>query len=855
MQVLQRLFATVATHSRIVIAAMVVLTAVLGAGITQLESGTEFQGYRGDSTAAQKLAYTEANFSAARANASLAQVVVRDENVLDRETLVATLELQLAIRRNETVAPTLVAERPTVGLANAVAIASMRREGVTERPSLSAQLEHLRGMPEPRVERVVRALLVPNASGRRAAVFAFVPGSYEPGTDRTNATMLVVAHERTGPPMEGRAADDVVAAQTAIESLVADDARENAGMAASSFAVGNGVVTAEQRQARRDSMQLVAPLALLLVLLTLVAAYRDVLDVAMGFAGIVLVLVWTFGALGWLGIPFSSLFVAVPVLLVGLSIDYAIHVVMRYREARAEANRSPREAMRVALPGVGTALVLVTLTTAIGFLSHLTGPIGPLRDIGIISAVGIASAFGVFAVFLPAVTVELDSILARLGRPRRTAPIGTAGSRLARVLSVGVRGARRSPNAVLLLVLLVSGGAAVAASDVSTTFQPEDFFPGETPDWMDDLPGNLQPADYDAKADLAVARDRFVDRGTTATVLVEGDVTDPAVLDRLEASRAAAADTPTVDTLATGKAAVRGPTGLLARAARTSPTTRGRLAAADTDGDGLPERNVEAVFAAAARAVPDAAARVLHREDDGTRAVRLVVGVDAGADSQRVRAAMRDFAATVEGPGVTATATGMPVVRATVQDELLRTVVVTLVVTLVAVTLLLMGVYRLAYGSATLGLVTITPVGLTVTWVLGAMWALGLPLSVMTALVASLTVGIGVDYCIHVSERYVQELDGGSSPEAALRDTIAGTGAALLGSAVTTATGFGVLALAVLPSLRQFGVITALTIVFASLAAVLVLPSLLVLWTRYVARPAGIGADRPAGVAAATDDD
>lgn len=66
-----------------------------------------------------------------------------------------------------------------------------------------------------------------------------------------------------------------------------------------------------------------------------------------------------------------------------------------------------------------------------------------------------------------------------------------------------------------------------------------------------------------------------------------------------------------------------------------------------------------------------------------------------------------------------------------------------------------------------------------------------------------------------------------------METTITGTGGALLGSAATTAGGFGVLTLAVLPFLQEFGLITALTIIFAFLASILVLPSLLALWTRY----------------------
>jgi hypothetical protein len=63
---------------------------------------------------------------------------------------------------------------------------------------------------------------------------------------------------------------------------------------------------------------------------------------------------------------------------------------------------------------------------------------------------------------------------------------------------------------------------------------------------------------------------------------------------------------------------------------------------------------------------------------------------------------------------------------------------------------------------------------------------------------------------------------------------VTGTGGALLGSAATTVGGFGVLIFAILPPLQQFGQITGLTIIYAFLASVLVLPSLLAVWTRFV---------------------
>jgi len=55
-----------------------------------------------------------------------------------------------------------------------------------------------------------------------------------------------------------------------------------------------------------------------------------------------------------------------------------------------------------------------------------------------------------------------------------------------------------------------------------------------------------------------------------------------------------------------------------------------------------------------------------------------------------------------------------------------------------------------------------------------------------------------------------------------------------MSSAVTTAVGFGVLAFALLPSLRHFGFVLAVGVVYSFVTAVYVHPSLLVVWERYV---------------------
>jgi len=256
--------------------------------------------------------------------------------------------------------------------------------------------------------------------------------------------------------------------------------------------------------------------------------------------------------------------------------------------------------------------------------------------------------------------------------------------------------------------------------------------------------------------------------------------------------------------------------------------------------DGVPDRNVEQLFDELL-AVNPAASDVIYRNEAGEyEALRIVVGVRGDATNRAVASDLRAAADSMDAntDGASVVATGDQVVFDVVEQDLLNTVIQGLLITLVAVFLFLSVAYRLTGNPASLGVVTLLPVLFAVSWILGSMWLLDIPFNVLTGTITSLTIGLGIAYSIHVSSRYELELRRQGDVWDAMETTVTGTGGALLGSAATTVGGFGTLVFAILPVLQQFGIITGLTIVYAFLASVLILPSLLVLWTRYVG-PAG----------------
>ena len=132
-----------------------------------------------------------------------------------------------------------------------------------------------------------------------------------------------------------------------------------------------------------------------------------------------------------------------------------------------------------------------------------------------------------------------------------------------------------------------------------------------------------------------------------------------------------------------------------------------------------------------------------------------------------------------------------------------------------------------------LGVITTLPVAIVVIWVFGLMAAFGIAFGPVTATISALGIGIGIPYMIHVTHRYLEERITQDSADDAAKQTLTFTGGALAGSAITTIAGFGILMISTTIPFRQFGFVIAYTILLALLAAVAVLPSMLVLWDRW----------------------
>jgi hydrophobe/amphiphile efflux-3 (HAE3) family protein len=134
---------------------------------------------------------------------------------------------------------------------------------------------------------------------------------------------------------------------------------------------------------------------LFVVIIVLLLFRRPLVSIAM-ILPMFLGALWTVGYMGLAGIPFSQTLAGVISMIVGLGVDYGMHLTHRFLEEFEEGNPHP---IVTAVEGVGPGILVGALTTAGGFLALLAGEITVIHDFGKTLAVGIfASMFAAFIV-------------------------------------------------------------------------------------------------------------------------------------------------------------------------------------------------------------------------------------------------------------------------------------------------------------------------------------------------------------------------------------------------------------------------------------------------------------------------
>lgn len=587
-------------------------------------------------------------------------------------------------------------------------------------------------------------------------------------------------------------------------------------------------------------------LAMLLVTLVAAVSLRSFKSFLVIGLGLIILLVWLEGISNILFLKQSvTTDLIVPIAMVSLGVDFFIHSVSRYNEARKFIIDS-RQALAFAIVGISGALTLAMLSDGIAFLANLTSNIDAVVGFGFSAGIAVVSSYVVMGWIMPLVLVEIDDIAQSQSYKLPNFPklginlILQIFTRLENgILSISLK-ILKKPLITFVSSVTLTAACVLVALNIQPEFDIKDFFSSES-----DLVIGLDKLDLYMNQDLLGEPIYILAEIDSASITaIDGLVDLNSKLSKSEyVTKAKEGDLffylPSLDAILTRFFQTR-----YAVTELNDENPQFEFSMAETLNDinfsegrlrvildyiyenGVPVREETYYFEAGQ------IQEILQPKMNSEETYQLLISIGAlGTREQSnvpiIKKDIQQILQTVtsqEGFRLIGM-TGSPFIRSATLTHTTGLMKISVPLAIFACFIVLLIWMR----SARYACVTVIPVAFAVFWILAFMVVAGLNVNFVTATIASVTIGVGIDFSIHITQRFRQEVSNGTDYRIAMERTIRGTGKALLGSALSSMIGFSVMILAPMPIIATYGLLTSIMICIATLGALFVLPSILLL--------------------------
>ncbi len=545
---------------------------------------------------------------------------------------------------------------------------------------------------------------------------------------------------------------------------------------------GTPFVKAEMSRILLSDLAVMLPAVIALMLAVCWALFRSLVASLVPVATVLVALLWTLGAIAWMGRPLNVVTSLVPVLVLVVGFAYVVHVVT----AQLDLLRSDRaigagDAVRAALERVGFPIVLTALTTAAGFLSLVAQPLPVIREFGLLCALGVAAALLASLTLAPSLLA-----LAGVPPPRSTDWERSVDRAAERLGAFDLR--HRRAIVALGAALLVLACAALMRIEVNTQV--------------------IENFRDDSRVRLGYeAINERLEGANTLYVLVQapaaGAFKEPAALLELEA---------------------------LQRWLEAQPEVGGTTSAVDYLAaihqafTGEDERRIPSSRRLAAQLFLIGKSDELDRFVDGRYRNATILVRSTATESRE----MADLVERIEarlallGQELSGTVTGNGVLLARAADDVSRGQALSLGWALAMIG----GILALYFRSLRLGLVALLPNLLPVAVYFGVMGALGVTLNNATALMGCMVLGIAVDDTVHFLVQFRRGVRRGAGEERAAVAALREVARPVSYTTLVLCLGLLVVTTSDLKTQAQFGALGAFTLAFAWVVDLVLTPAL-----------------------------
>lgn len=525
------------------------------------------------------------------------------------------------------------------------------------------------------------------------------------------------------------------------------------------------------------------PIVFVLIASILLFSFRSLNGLLMPLLSAGIAIIWTMGIMAFTGFELTIITNIIPVVLLAVGSAYSIHILNSVNNASGETGK---EKLLNALKYITTSVILASATTIVGFISFVFGAyLLMIRNFGIFSAVGTGIALLLSVFFVPALLAVQQEKNKDKASPKKRDKVAF----IDRILTPLIEYVFKHPKFTLSIWLIALIISIWGIFRIQTSVNIVDYFKKDNP----------------ARVSENVLQEKF--GGTMPVFIVfEGDIQDPKLLQSM-------AET--------------------ALFMKTDPNISIAQSVAD-----LIEQMNDAM--GEGLLVPDERAKIEQLwflldgqeimsqlvNDDLTKGVILakLASIDS-RDMASFTAKMEQYIEEHQSDEFTMSLTGMPSVYVELENSLVKSQYTSVIIAIVMVIIIV----GLMLKSFKRGLYTSLPVISTVIILLGFLGLTGISLDIATVLVASIAMGIGIDYSIHIITGYNKFLSSTGNTEEAIRSVLKTSGKAVIINLSSVAAGFLVLLFSNLIPLQSFGLLVALSMLVSGLGALTMLPATLLL--------------------------
>lgn len=529
------------------------------------------------------------------------------------------------------------------------------------------------------------------------------------------------------------------------------------------------------------------PLGLFIMIVFLYLSFREMRGVWLPFGVVVFSIVVSMALIPLLGWELSIIGVIIPIMMIAVANDYGVHLISHYQELNAgPTRRRMNSIVMMSMQQLRKPIILTALTTIVGIQGLLAHLMRPARQMGVIAAVGIALALALSLTFIPSFLSTMKK-----GRPhpgfsqkKQNGIQGTMLKWLAKTIKL-------HPQKVMLAFALFTLLCAVGLPNFKTASDND----------------KVLPRKHSYNLAIEAANKHF--GGTRfISVLFKGDMKDPALLSRMNNYEQALKAMPEIGST-------------------TSIATVTRIMSQSLNEKGSPEYN-QIPQSREAIAQYFELYNLSGNPDDFENLVDFnyeygLMNIQFQAHNMKT---LNKVIATVEN--LTANDTnfealaGYSLTDKEMANAITRGQIYSLLLAIAAIFILLSIIFR----SIIAGIIGSIPLAFAVLCTFGIMGMLGIELNIVSALLSSISIGVGVDYTIHLFWRIKTETGKRKTLNEAIGNALTTTGRGIIINALSVIVGFSVLFFSAFPYLKMFALLIILSIALCLVCALGFIPAL-----------------------------